>query len=133
MEAQSCRNATTLDGFDSDDFVLARRGGMEYLRTVGSTVGALTLDLDQGNVFDVTLGGNVQFTFTGGLAGRAQSFTLILRNTSSRTITWPASVRWPAATAPTLTSGNKVDIFTFITVDAGTKWYGFVAGQNFAS
>lgn len=131
MEAQSCRNATTLDGFDSDDFVLARRGGMEYLRTVGSTVGALTLDLDQGNVFDVTLGGNVQLTFTGGLAGRAQSFTLILRNTNSRTVTWPNSVDWAGGAAPTLSTGaSDVDVFTFLTVNAGGTWFGFVAGQD---
>jgi hypothetical protein len=34
--------------------------------------------------------------------------------------------------APTLTSTNgKVDIFTFVTWDAGTNWYAFTSGQNF--
>jgi hypothetical protein len=31
-----------------------------------------------------------------------------------------------------LTSTNtKVDIFTFVTWDAGSNWYGFTSGQNF--
>jgi hypothetical protein len=47
-------------------------------------------------------------------------------------VTWGASVKWAGGTAPTLTSTNtKVDIFTFVTWDAGTTWYGFVSGQNF--
>jgi len=46
------------------------------------------------------------------------------------TVTWPASVDWPAATAPTLSSGaNEVDVFVFYTTDGGTTWYGFTAGQ----
>jgi hypothetical protein len=34
--------------------------------------------------------------------------------------------------APTLTSTNlKKDMFTFITINGGTEWLGFIAGQNF--
>ena len=50
----------------------------------------------------------------------------------ARTVTWPGSVRWAAATAPTLTTtASRVDIITFVTMDEGTKWYGFVAAQDF--
>jgi len=52
---------------------------------------------------------------------------LILTNGGSQTVTWPASVDWAAATAPTLTSSG-VDVLIFTTVDAGTIWYGFAAG-----
>ena len=47
-------------------------------------------------------------------------------------ITWPASVDWAAATAPTLSASPLVDYFVFTTNDGGTTWYGFTAGQAMA-
>lgn len=42
-----------------------------------------------------------------------------------RTITWPASVKWPGAVAPTLTSTTSaVDIISLLTMDGGTNWAG---------
>ena len=96
--------------------------------------GAVDLDLESGNVFQHTAsGGNVTFTFSNPPAsGKGGSFTLKwIQDSSDRTATWPGSVDWAAATAPTLTSGSaKVDVFTFFTVDGGTTWYGFTAGQD---
>lgn len=95
-----------------------------------------TIDLTTGNVHDLTLTANCTLTFSNPTAsGDACSFTLILRQdgTGSRTVTWPASVDWPAATAPTLsTAAAAVDVLTFVTVDGGTTWLGFVAGQGMA-
>jgi hypothetical protein len=52
---------------------------------------------------------------------------------SGYTVTWPASVDWPEATAPTLTAtASAVDVFVFTTRDGGTTWYGFTAGQAIA-
>jgi hypothetical protein len=52
--------------------------------------------------------------------------------TGSRTATWPASVKWPSSTPPTITTTNgKIDTFTFITHDGGTNWFGIVNGQNY--
>ena len=49
---------------------------------------------------------------------------------SGYTVTWPTSVKWPAATAPTLTAtASAEDQFVFYTKDGGTNWYGFTAGQ----
>ncbi len=96
--------------------------------------GTVDLDLESGNVFQHTAsGGNVTFTFSNPPAsGKGGSFTLKwIQDSSDRTATWPGSVDWAAATAPTLTSGSaKVDVFTFFTVDGGTTWYGFTAGQD---
>ena len=61
------------------------------------------------------------------------SFTLILTQdgSGSRAVTWPGAVDWAGGTAPTLTTtAAGKDIFTFLTVDAGTTWYGFTAGQD---
>lgn len=52
--------------------------------------------------------------------------------TGSRTITWPAAVRWSGGTAPALTTtANKTDVITLVTYNGGTTWLGFAAGQNF--
>ena len=53
---------------------------------------------------------------------------------SGYTVTWPSSVDFPAATAPTLiATAYAVDVFVFTTRDGGTNWYGFTAGQAIAT
>lgn len=105
-------------------------------RVQANTGTSYAIDLENGNVFDLTLTGNVTYTFTNppdtGISG---AFTLIQRQdgTGSRTVTWPASVDWAGGTAPTVTAtASSVDVFVFITLDAGTTWYGFTAGQEFS-
>jgi hypothetical protein len=91
---------------------------------------AYTIDLAGGSVQILTLTGNCTFTFPTATAGR--SFILILKQdgTGSRTATWPAAVKWPAGTAPTITStASKSDKYIF-TAD-GTNWIGSNAGQNY--
>jgi len=99
------------------------------------STGTLTLDLSNGNVFNVSLNANITtLTISNSPTSTfAGNFTLIFTaDGTARTVTWPASVKWPGATAPTLTSTNgKVDVFGFVTKDGGTTWYGFVGGQNF--
>ena len=95
-----------------------------------NTSTAYTIDLANGSVQILTLTGNCTFTFPTATAGR--SFILILKQdgTGSRTVTWPAAVKWPAGTAPTITStASKADKYIF-TAD-GTNWIGSNAGQNY--
>lgn len=105
----------------------------ETLTTANSST-SYTIDLENGNVFNITLTGNCTFTFSNPPAsGKAGAFTLILHQdgTGSRTVTWPASVDWDYAIAPTLTTtASTVDILTFMTIDGGTTWWGFVAGKK---
>ncbi|HMV47620.1 MAG TPA: hypothetical protein PKD31_07700 [Blastocatellia bacterium] len=62
-----------------------------------------------------TLTGNNTFTFSNGVQGRTYTLIVIQDGTGGRTVTWPASVKWPGASAPALTSGaNKRDIFVFV-------------------
>jgi len=85
---------------------------------------AHAVDLSLGNVQTYTLSGGQTLTFTNPSAsGTACSFTLIVTNGGSATLTWPTSVDWPAATAPALTASG-VDILFFTTCDGGTTWYG---------
>lgn len=98
-----------------------------------NTSTAYTIDLANGSVQILTLTGNCTYTFPTPVAGK--SFFLVQKQdaTGSRTVTWPASVKWPIATAPTLTStASKADKFVFTAID-GTNWLGSVAGQNYTA
>jgi len=102
-----------------------------------SSSNATTIDCEAGNVFSHTLTENTTFTFSNPPAsGTAFGFSLkIIQDASASgyTVAWPASVDWPAATAPTLTAtASAVDQFVFYTSDGGTTWYGFTAGQALA-
>jgi len=108
-------------------------GIQEESTAVTSSSNAATLNLRDGSVFTHTLSENVTYTFSNPAAsGYASSFTLkVTQDSSARTITWPGSVDWAAATAPTLSTGSgDVDVFVFLTVDGGTTYYGFTAGQD---
>jgi len=93
---------------------------------------AHAVDLELGNVFTYTLSGGQTLTFTNPAAsGTACSFTMIITNGGSATLTWPTSIDWAAATAPTLSSAG-VDVLTFTSIDGGTIWYGIAAGIGMA-
>ncbi len=99
---------------------------------VGNITTSQAFDLTSGNVFTATVTGTVTITFTNpAAAGQCSSLSMILTNGGSSVVTWPAAVKWAGGVAPTLTTSG-VDVLTFFTVDAGTTWYGIVAGQAFA-
>ena len=117
-------DANGVGGFDN--------GTTEESTAITSSSNAATINLRDGNVFTHTLSENVTYTFSNPAAsGRASAFILkVTQDSSARTITWPTSVDWAAATAPTLTATNAgVDVFAFLTVDGGTTYYGFTLGQ----
>ena len=108
-------------------------GIQEESTAVTSSSNAATLNLRDGSVFTHTLSEDVTYTFSNPAAsGYASSFTLkVTQDSSARTITWPGSVDWAGGTAPTLSTGSgDVDVFVFMTVDGGTTYYGFTAGQD---
>ena len=109
----------------------------ETFAAVTSSSNATTVDCHAGNSFSHTLTENTTFTFTNPPAS-GTSYTMSIEiiqdsGASGFTVTWPSSVDWPAATAPTLTAtASAKDIFVFTTRDGGTNWYGFTAGQALA-
>lgn len=98
------------------------------------SAGTLTLNLANGNVFDVALNAAVTTLTISNppAANNAGSFVLIFTaDGTPRAVTWGASILWPAGTAPTLTSTNgKKDVFGFISLNSGTNFMGFIGGQN---
>ena len=119
---------------DANGVVTFDNGISEEYTAVTSSSNATTVDLQDGTNFSHTLTENTTFTFSNPAAsGKVSSFTLKLvqdASASGFTVTWPTSVDWPSATAPTLTAtASAVDYFIFITHDGGTTYYGFTAGQ----
>lgn len=109
----------------------------ETYAAVTSSANATTVDCEAGNSFSHTLTENTTFTFSNPPAsGTAYTFSIEIIQDSGASgfaVTWPSSVDWPAATAPTLTAtASAKDIFVFTTRDGGTNWYGFTAGQALA-
>jgi len=103
--------------------------------TLGTGSGGVTLKITNNSIFNITLIGNITFSFNGPTPGTEYSINLLLLQdaTGSRTVTWPASVKWAGAAAPVLsTLANKLDIVALQTFDSGTTWYGTLVGNNFA-
>lgn len=104
---------------------------------VTSSGAATTVNCETGNSFSHVLTEATTFTFSNPPAsGTAYTMSIEIiqdGSASGYTVTWPTSVDWPAATAPTLTAtASAKDIFVFTTRDGGTNWYGFTAGQALA-
>ena len=88
-----------------------------------TAMGANDVDCSAGNYFTKTITGATTFTFSNAPASVAYSFTMEVTLNGSNAITWPASVKWPVDTAPTITDA-KTQLFMFITDDGGTRWRG---------
>jgi len=121
---------------DANGVVTFNDGVSEKYEAVTSSSNSTTVDLQTSTNFSHTLTENTTFTFSNpASSGNVSSFTLKIvqdASASGYTVTWPTSVDWSSATAPTLTAtASAIDYFVFITHDGGTNWYGFTAGQAF--
>lgn len=101
---------------------------------VGNSGTATALSLANGNAQSVTLTGNCTFTLTGAApTGIVSCLELVLTQdgTGSRTVTWPASVKWAAAYTPS-TAAGAVDRLRLTSYNGGTTWYGDLLGKGYA-
>ncbi len=96
-------------------------GGQHKRYDSGSGNGSQTIDFNSSTSAHIartfTLsGGNATFTFSNApKAGTLITIILVQDGTGSRTVTWPATVKWSGGTAPTLTTtASKRDVFTFV-------------------
>ncbi len=134
-------SALTMGGTVSmADNVIGRPRFTDYAETYTTPAissGTLTLNIENGNVFRVSRNANITTVTISNPAGsgNACSFTLIFdANGSSYTTTWPAAVKWPGGTAPTITTtASRSDMFVFYTNNGGTTWYAMTAAQNFVT
>ena len=117
------RDADNDINFETDNRIMFRTNGVDGMEiissgeldmnanSVGFTIqsttgdGTTTIDWRLGNKFKFTFGAqNETFTFTAPTNPCTLMLTLIQDATGSRTVTWPATVKWPSGTAPTLTT-----------------------------
>jgi hypothetical protein len=132
--ADNAVTAAKLTSGDYDfDSITVRGAITEDAVTLTGT--STTIDLATATNFVHDLTGATTYTFSNPAStGNATAFTLkIIQDSTARAITWPSSVDWAGGTAPTLTATNNgVDVFVFYTIDGGTTYYGFTAGQAMA-
>ena len=81
-----------------------------------------TIDWREGLKHKSTLTGNCTYTFTAPAGPCNLMFKVIQDGTGSRTVTWPNTVKWPAATAVVLTTtASATDMVAFYY--DGTNYY----------
>lgn len=98
-----------------------------FKNELGNISGSVTVDVSSGNYATATATGNItSMTFSGQSTTNASGFVLELTNGGAFSVSWPASVKWPAGTSPTLTVAG-VDVLAFITDDNGTTWRGVLS------
>ena len=86
-----------------------------------------TIDWTLGNKQKTKLTGNATLTFTDPGGPTSLVYRVVQDATGSRTVTWPATVKWPGGVIPVLSTGaNAIDIVAFYF--DGTDYYG-----NFSS
>lgn len=124
---------TAMDGvaFDSTGSKMYLLGyGNDVVYQYSTISYTQTLDLSTGTYFSFTPSGSTEVFFTNPPAsGLAIGFAVEINGDGSA-ITWPASVKWHEATAPTATATKE--IYTFITTDGGTTYYGKKAAGELA-
>ena len=101
-------NARLLGDIISTDGSIQPLSYNETYVAVTSTTNATTVDCEAGNTFSHVLTENTTFTFSNPPAtGSGYTMTIEVvqdAGASGYIVTWPASVDFPAATAPTLTA-----------------------------
>ena len=134
--AQASGNAALVDagvalasgnaGIAYADTKLAISGGITdgQIRSVVTALGAngSGTTVSSGNYFPATLSVDSTVTFVSPYPADSYSLTYEVNHTGG-TISWDSSIKWPADTAPTLTTG-KTHLFMFVTDDSGTTWRG---------
>ena len=90
----------------------------------GNSGTSQTIDFNDSNVHFVDMTGNVTFTLSNPISGFAYQLILKQDATGSRTATWPAGVKWPGGTAPTLsTAANSIDIVSLVYSALDSEYY----------
>lgn len=104
------------------------------VKTVTSSAAAITLDLNLARVFSWTSSEVATVTISNpDPTGVRCSFELWYFNgATGYSPTWPASVKWSNASAPTLNTANAKYVIGFSTIDGGTTWVGTLAAEAYA-
>ncbi len=104
--------------------------GTEVNLSDGATI---TWDWRDGSFANVTLGGNRTLAITNPATPKAAIIRVKQDGTGARSLTWPATVKWPGGVTPTLTTTvGRSDVFGLLCTTAGGSpvFSGFVLAQD---
>jgi hypothetical protein len=113
------------------NFITQPQGDARYVQrtalleyNAGNSSTALTIDWNNSNIQRLVLTGSATLTFSNPIAGSRYLLVITQDGTGSRTITWPAAVKWSSGTAPTLTTtASATDLCTFAYTGLSTGFY----------
>jgi hypothetical protein len=119
-------------GFTMEDYITGSVGDTLIYVAIRGLVPTQTLDLSTGHTFTITPTEATDVLFSNPPAsGTATGFTVEVDNSAGGyAITWPSSVKWHLGAAPTATATKE--LYTFVTTDGGTTYYGKLAGSDIA-
>jgi len=110
----------------------------EKVNTISPILSSVTIDLLSASTFNLNLTSSVTtFSVIHPLPNLGNSFTLYVNQLSAgnQTVNWSFNgslVKWANRGDPIVTlSAYATDVYTFVSINGGNTWYGFVAGQNF--
>ncbi|HRY26991.1 MAG TPA: hypothetical protein P5558_21670 [Geminicoccaceae bacterium] len=113
----------------------ALKASREVVAAAGFAAGVLTANFANGSIQTVTLTANATtVTLSGFVAGKWSGGLLFIKQdgTGSRVATWPAAVKWPENTAPTLsTAAGAVDVVSLTSFDGGTTIAGALVAAGY--
>ena len=113
-----------------DGSALTGAGSSAYIaQNVNATSGSTTIDLSYGNVIYYTASSNTTISFSNPSA--AEQITFIRDTGNNYSITWPATVKWNNATAPTLfDQDGGYQIFRLTTGDTGSSYNAWEGSES---
>lgn len=114
---------------NNKDFIVKNAVEIGKGTTLGlGTISSSDLDLSTGSYFKDTLAANTTYTFSN--PADVQAFTIEVTGASTYTITWPTSVQWATGSTPDDPSSGQTNVYSFITADGGTSYFGALAAEN---
>lgn len=126
-------------GQDYDDNTLTKPILVDYAekcQSVSSSLGTAVIDLTLGNHVYITLTEDITTLTISNPSPTGNKCAIVLevtQDSTARTITFPASVKFPYGTPPTLSAGSgEIDEIVLTTRNAGSTWLGTLRGQAFA-
>lgn len=132
-------NYTYTNNLDVGGQIVLNGSIAEEFKSITPTFSSVNISLSAGTSFNITLNTNVSsFNVTDFIVSKINSFLLFINQDTvgGRTVNFNfigKSVKWAGGNVPTVTvAASAVDIYTFISKDSGSTWYGFVGGQNFS-
>jgi hypothetical protein len=97
--------------------------------------GQVTLDLGRGSVFEIFLTEDVNYLFLPNMPTNQAAGIVIVLIQDDRggwSFAWPNVVMWSGGLAPTMSkTPNARDVYSLLTTNGGTGWFGFVGGLAF--